>query len=171
VGSLIWLTQTRLDLSYVVSHVNKYMNVLQQTHLEATKRLLKYIKGTPHFGILFSHEATLKLEGFVDYKWGRDLVRDVQQLGYCLNLAPTITWSSKLQPTVALSTTDVKYHVVTYVTKKVASLRLLFKELQYLENTPTCLHCDNQSAIKLVRNLILHARMKHIEIHHHYIWE
>ncbi len=71
-GSLIWLTQTRPDLSYVVSHVSIYMNVLQQTHLEATKRILKYIKRTPHFGILFSNEATLKLEGFVDSNWGCD---------------------------------------------------------------------------------------------------
>jgi hypothetical protein len=59
------------------------MNVLQQTHLEAAKKKLKYIKRTTHFGILFSHEATLKLEGFVDSNWGCDLVRDVQQLDYC----------------------------------------------------------------------------------------
>jgi hypothetical protein len=73
VSNLIWLTQTRPDLSYVVSHVSRYMNVLQQTHLEAEEKKLKYMKRTPHFGIFFSHEATLKLGSFVDFNGGHDI--------------------------------------------------------------------------------------------------
>ncbi len=55
--------------------------------------------------------------------------------------------------------------------KEVVWLQLLLKELQHLKGTPTWLQCDNQFAIKLVQNPVLHACMKHIEIHHHYIRE
>ncbi len=72
---------------------------------------------------------------------------------------------------MTIFTIETKYHALANNAKEAVWLQLLLKELQYLEDTPTRLQCDNQFAIKLVQNLVLHACTKHIEIHHHYIRE
>lgn len=121
VSSLNWLTQTRLDLSYVVNHVSRYMNVLQQTHLEAAKKKLKYIKRTPNFGIFFSHEATLKLGSFVDSNGGHDIDERCSTTKLLFKLGSNmIIWSSKLQPMLALSTIEIEYHALVDGAKEVA---------------------------------------------------
>jgi hypothetical protein len=72
---------------------------------------------------------------------------------------------------VTISTIKTKYRALANSPKEVVWLQLLLKELQYLEDTPTRLQCDNQYAIKLVQNPVFHACMKHIEIYHHYVHE
>ena len=76
-----------------------------------------------------------------------------------------------MQPTVSLSSTEAEYRVLTDAAKDIIHFWRLFKELGINTNTPTTLLSDNQSCIKLVKNPVLHARTKHIEIHHHFIQE
>ena len=76
-----------------------------------------------------------------------------------------------MQPTVSLSSTEAKYRVLTDAAKDIIHFRRLFNELGINTNAPTTLLSDNQSCIKLVKNPVLHARTKHIKIHHHFIRE
>jgi len=80
-----------------------------------------------------------------------------------------ISWSSKKQPTIALSSTKAKYITSAHTAKEAAWLRLLLSELGQDTSSPTILHIDNQSSIAIVWNPEFHERMKHIDVHYHYI--
>lgn len=111
VGSLISFTHTRLDLSFVVNYVNKYMYVPQRAHMDATKRILCYIWRTSEYGMTLKHSQNgLQLVDFVDVDWGCDLDKwkSIIEMIFKLN-DNMISYSSKLQPTIALSTKEMEY--------------------------------------------------------------
>jgi hypothetical protein len=82
-----------------------------------------------------------------------------------------ISWASKKQPLVALSTTEAEYKATVGATCEAVWLHRILCDLKLPQMQPTTLHCDNQSAIKMTKNPIYHSKTKHIEIHHHYIRE
>jgi hypothetical protein len=82
-----------------------------------------------------------------------------------------ISWSSKKQPTVALSSTEVKYRGVTITTCEIVWLQKLLSDLGQLVDAPIVIYCDNISSILLANNPVYHARTKHIEVHYHFIRE
>ncbi|MCO5553730.1 hypothetical protein L7F22_007256 [Adiantum nelumboides] len=82
-----------------------------------------------------------------------------------------ITWSSKKQPTVALSSTEAEYRGGAVAACEVAWLELLLGDLRIQVQRPVVIHCDNLSSIQLARNPVFHARTKHIEVHYHFIRE
>jgi hypothetical protein len=80
-----------------------------------------------------------------------------------------VSWSSKKQTSVALSSTEAEYIAAAHATKEVIWLRRLLTDLGLDLDSPTTLHVDNQSAIAIVRNSEFHDRTKHIEIRHHFL--
>ena len=91
-------------------------------------------------------------------------------LGYifCLGTKP-ISWSSKKQKTVALSSAEAEYIATTDAACEAVWLRRILSDMQHKESTPTIIMCDNMSAIAMTKNPVFHSRTKHIEIRHHYI--
>nr|PNR27150.1 hypothetical protein PHYPA_030631 [Physcomitrium patens] len=141
------------------------------THLDAATSILRYIRGTSNFGV-FSRTTSIDLQGFVDSDWGRDLDkrRSTSSLLHKVGEVP-LHWSNKLQPIVVLSTTETEYNALSDGAIEIMSLRTMMIELGEGPMQPTKVFCDNQSSIKVVKNLVLHARTKHIELQHHYIRE
>ncbi|KAI4380702.1 hypothetical protein MLD38_006864 [Melastoma candidum] len=82
-----------------------------------------------------------------------------------------ISWSSKKQSTVALSSAEAEYITANEATREVVWLRRLLLELQQKVDEPTTIVCDNQSAIVMTKNLVFHARSKHIELRHRFTRE
>jgi hypothetical protein len=82
-----------------------------------------------------------------------------------------VSWSSKKQPTVALSSTKAEYRSVAIVACEVVWLQKLFSDLGLLVDAHVVIYCDNISSILLANNLVYHARTKHIEVHYHFIRE
>jgi len=82
-----------------------------------------------------------------------------------------ISWSSKKQPTVALSSMEGEYMALCHASKEVAWLRSLMTELGYRIDQPTNLITDNETAISFSTNPIFHSRSKHIDIRHHFVRE
>jgi hypothetical protein len=82
-----------------------------------------------------------------------------------------VSWSSKKQPTVALSSTEAEYRGVAITTCEVIWLQKLLSDLGQLVDAPVVIYCDNISSILLANNLVYHARTKHIEVHYHFIRE
>ena len=80
-----------------------------------------------------------------------------------------ITWSSRKQPTIALSSIEAKYRGVVVIACEVAWLQMLLHDLDIQVQRPVVIYCDNLSRIQLARNLVFHARTKHIEVHYHFI--
>ena len=83
----------------------------------------------------------------------------------------TVTWSSKKQPTVALSSTEAEYRGAVVAAFEVVWLPKLLSDLSISVDEPVVIHCDNMSSIQLARNPVFHARTKHIEVQYHFVCE
>jgi len=114
------------------------------------------------------------IEGFTNANWGNDTDDCHSICGYVFTLNQgTVSWSSKKQSVVALSSTEAEYIGITHAAKEAIWIRHLLSELYspLVLNYPIALFCDNKSAIELVKNVTFHSRTKHIAIRYHYIRE
>jgi len=173
VGGLMFLmTGTRPDIAAAVSIISQFFESPTDSHFAAAKRILRYIKGTRNLKLHLGNTSDTTLVGYSDANWGNDLDTRKSTTGYLfLFSGGAISWSSKRQSTVALSTTEAEYMAITHATKEAVWLRTLLKELGYEQTGATTIYEDNQSCISLAKNPVHHARTKHIDIQHHFIRE
>ncbi|KAH9670907.1 hypothetical protein KPL70_017154 [Citrus sinensis] len=172
VGSLRYLTCTRPDNLYAVGLMSRYMENPKTTHFKATKRILRYIKGTTNFSLLYSFSNDYKPVGYSDSDWGGDIDDWKSTTGFVLFMGDTaFTWISKKQPIVTLSTCEAEYVAATSSVCHAIWLRNLLKELGLPQEEPTEICVDNKSAIALSKNPVFHDRSKHINTRYHFIRE
>ena len=172
VGSLIYLTNTRPDVHYAVSTVSRYMDAPEETHLQAAKKILRYLQGTINHGLFMPANNPNSYHTYTDADWGRDIDTRKSTSGILHKIGNTsIAWSSKLQPTVSLSSTEAEYRVLTDAAKDIIYYRRLLTELGLDITQPTQIYSDNESCIKLAQNPVQHSRTKHIAIQQHFIRE
>ena len=137
--------------------------------MDCAKRVLRYVSGTLDYGIFYKRGARLQLEGFMDADWAGNASDWRSTSGFTFSLGSgAISWSSKKQPSVALSCTEAEYTAPAVADCEAVWLKRLLKDLNELVNKPTLIHCDNLSSIQLAKNLVFHAGTKHIEVHYHY---
>ncbi|GKV32349.1 hypothetical protein SLEP1_g40963 [Rubroshorea leprosula] len=122
-------------------------------------------------GILdYSKGDQIDLAGFIDSDYAGDLDDKKSTFGFVFMLgSAAISWSSKKQPIVTLSTTEVEYVVATSCACQAIWLRRIMEELELNQHEATSIYCDNSSAIKLSRNPVLHGRSKHIHVRYHFL--
>ena len=171
VGSLLYLSSgTRPDISFAVGQVCRFLQNPGLQHWEAVKSILRYLKGTRTSGIkLGGHRSSLR--GLVDSDHAGDIDSRRSTTGYIflLNNGP-ISWNSKLQPTVALSSTEAEYMALSAATQEALWLKGVLESLEYQTESETVqLFGDNQGSLKLAKNPNNHQRTKHIDIRHHFI--
>lgn len=170
VGSLIYLTATRPDISYAVHLVSQFMAAPCSTHFAAVLRILRYVKGTLFHGLHFSIHSSLELQCYSDSDWAGDPTDRRSTTGYCCFLGTSlISWRSKKQTFPARSSTEAEYRALGDTTTELLSLRWLLADMGAAQVSPTPLYCDNQSAIKISHNDVFHERTKHIEIDCHLV--
>lgn len=136
---------------------------------------MRYVKGTTDFGILFPIErrnvdrGSLELVGFTDSDHGGDYVERKSTSGYIfmLNGSP-ISWCSKKQLVVALSSCEAEYIARTYAACQGVWPEEVLKELMIHVKAPLQLKIDNMSSINLSKNLVSHGRSKNIEVRYHF---
>ena len=114
VGSLRFICHSRLGIAFSVGLVSRFMSDPRQPHLLVVKRILRYLKRTLGYGIIFSHQIkedeSLHLEAYSDFDWCGDLVDRRSTMGQVFLLSGSpISWSSKKQIVVALSTCEAEY--------------------------------------------------------------
>ena len=162
---------TRVDTAFSVSILSRYLANPGPAHIKAAKRVMRYLKRTSQMGLAF--RGTLKpLIGYTDADWAGDTQTRRSTSGFLFNIGSgAISWSSKQQPTVSLSTCKAKYIAKTQATKETMWLQLLLSQLlmDKEERSATIIFGDNQRAIALAKNLQFHARTKHIAIQHHFV--
>ena len=112
----------------------------------------------------------VQLVGYTDADWAGNVADRRSTFGYAFSLR-CAAWSSKKQPTVALSSTEAEYRGAAIVTCKAIWLKRLLKDLQEEVSDPTTIYCDNLNSIKLAKNPVFHAGTKHIEVHYHFVRE
>ncbi|XP_042423573.1 uncharacterized mitochondrial protein AtMg00810-like [Zingiber officinale] len=172
VGSLIYLTLTQPDISYAVSVISRYMQNLMKLHLEAVRRILRYVKSTIDYGLVYKRIGDCKLVGYCDADYAGDHDTRRSTTGYLFKLGSgAISWCSKRQPTVSLSSTEAEYRAAAMAAQESTWLIQLLNNLHQLVDYAVPIYCDNQSAIRLAKNPIFHARTKHVEVHYHFIRE
>ncbi|KAH9725216.1 hypothetical protein KPL70_007788 [Citrus sinensis] len=172
VESLRYLTYTRPDILYAIGLVSRYMKNPKTTHFKVTKRILRYIKGTTNFGLLYSFSNDNKLVGYSDKDWGGDVDDRKSTTGFVLFMGDTtFTWMSKKQPIVTLFTCEVEYVATTSSVCHAIWLRNLLKKLSLPQEEPSEICVDNKPTIALSKNPVFHDRSKHIDTRYHFIRE
>jgi len=173
VGSLLYLsTSTRPDIAFAVGNVARFSANPTKRHWTGVKRIMRYLKGTSELGLYYSSSVTVDLIGYSDSDWAGDLDDRKSVSGYMFKLcgAP-ISWRSKKQTLVALSTAEAEYVALSSATQEAVWLKQLLSELRIEQLKPTVLYEDNQSAIAMAQNAGFHGRTKHIDIRHHFVRE
>ena len=140
-----------------------------ESHWIAAKKVLRYLKGTVNFGLMYVDNCDVELTCYSNSDWGGDIDDKKSTLEYAFDIGSgVVSWSSKKQPIVSLSSTEAEYKALCNATFEVVWLRRILEDIGNKQINPTILKCNNQSTVKLVHNPIYHARTKHIEIQHQF---
>jgi hypothetical protein len=171
-GALQYLTFTRSNISYAVQQICLHMHDPREPHLAALKRILRYVRGTLHMGLLIRPSSQEELIVYSDADWaGRPDTRRSTS-GYAVFLGDSlISWSSKRQNTVSRSSAEAEYRAVANAVAEASWLRQLLTELRTPSRKTTLVYCDNVSAICMSKNPVQHQRTKHVEIDLHFVRE
>ncbi|UYV64215.1 ATP13A3 [Cordylochernes scorpioides] len=169
VGSLMFAScVSRPDITYAVSQVSKFLEYPGPAHCTTVKNIFRYLKGTPHMGILFTGQD--QLVGYSDSDFARDVDSRKSTTGYAFMMnGGTVSWASQRQPIIALSTTESEYIAACSAAKELIWIRRLLQGIGCDITKETELFIDNQAAIKLVENPVFHKRTKHIDVRYHFI--
>ncbi|GJV58449.1 putative ribonuclease H-like domain-containing protein [Tanacetum coccineum] len=169
IGSLMYLTASRPDIMYAVCVCSRFQVTPKTSHLNAVKRIFKYLKGKPHLGLWYPRESPFDLEAFSDSDYGGSNLDRKSTTGGCQFLGQRlISWQCKKQTIVATSTTEAEYVAAANCCGQVLWVQnqLLDYGFNFMN---TKIHIDNESTICIVKNPVYHSKTKHIEIRHHFI--
>jgi hypothetical protein len=175
-GNLMYaMICTRPDLAHVVSVVSRFMHNPGKEHWNAVKWILRYLKGTSDFGLLFGKNSVKEtgvmgfVEGFVDSDFAGDLDKRRSISGYIFSsCGSAVSWRASLQSVTALSTTEAKYVSATEGVKEAIWMQGLISELDVPQDVIK-VYCDSHSVICLTKNDMYHFKTKHIDIKYHFI--
>ena len=173
IGSLMYLaTCTRPDIAYSVGVLARFSSKPNQSHWTAAKRVLRYLKGTSNLGIVFKGDSPDGPAVFSDADWAGDAGDRKSTSGYmfCIAGGP-VSWRSKKQSTVALSTAEAEYVALSSAAQECVWMRRLNSDLGNSREEPTTIMEDNQSCIAMAKNPQQHGRSKHIDIKYHFVRE
>lgn len=162
IGELIYLTITRPDIAFAVHILSQFMQKPTNIHMQAAKRVLRYLKGTVEQGVLLASQTAAVLTAYSDSDWGGCPMTRKSTSGFCVLLGDSpISWKTKKQHVVARSTAEAEYRAMALTTCSVVWLSQLLKEL--------FIKCDNQAALSIAVNPVHHERTKHVEIDCHFV--
>ena len=162
---------TRPDIAAAVSIASRYAANRGPGYWRAIQHILRYLKGTSTLGLYLRAQRTLNLIGFSDSDWAGDISTRRSTSGHVFQInGSTVSWKSKKQNSVALSSTEAEYMALSEATKELLWLKMLFDNIGINQSSIT-LNEDNQGCIALAKNPGDHPKTKHISIRYHYIRE
>ena len=169
VGGLVYLMiATRPDISFAVSECSRFLHNPHLDHWNAAKRILRYLNGTPKFGLHYQ-SSTLPLHGYADADWAGDKEEFKSTSGYAVLLSSAaISWKSQLQKHIAQSSSEAEYIAYYHCFKDLIWLKHLLDIVLNIGSDSLFIHEDNQGCIKIIQNPIQHQRTKHFMVNYHY---
>ncbi|GJU75709.1 retrovirus-related pol polyprotein from transposon TNT 1-94 [Tanacetum coccineum] len=163
IGSLLYLTASRPDIMFSVCLCARFQEDPKTSHLEAVKRIFRYVKGTTHLGLWYPKGSDIETIVYADSDHAGDYVDRKSTSGICTFMGCCLTsWFLKKQTALAISTTEAEY-----VSAGKACQQALIDYDIRLDDIP--IMCDNKGAIDLSKNPVQHSCTKHIEIHHNFL--
>ncbi|XP_038877628.1 uncharacterized mitochondrial protein AtMg00810-like [Benincasa hispida] len=150
VGRLIYLSHTRLDITFTVSVVSQFIHAPGSVHFEAVYRILRYLKGTPRKGILFTKHDHLNIEVYTNVDWaGSTTDRRSTSRYFSFVGGNLVTWRSKKKSVVARSSTEAEFRALAHGICEGIWIRRLLEELNFSQTMPIRIYYDNKSTIPL----------------------
>ncbi|XP_065623228.1 secreted RxLR effector protein 161-like [Quercus suber] len=169
IGSLLYLTASRPDIAFSVGVCARFQAAPKESHLTAVKQIIRYVNGTSDYGIWYTKDSNECLVGYSDADWAGCIDDRKSTSGGCFYLGNNlISWMSKKQNSVSLSTTEAEYIAAGSCCAQLLWMRKLLHDYGISQDT-MCVFCDNTSAINLSKNPVQHSKSKHIEIRYHFI--
>ena len=169
IGSLLYLTASRPDIMFSVCMCARFQSSPKESHLVAVKRIFRYLAGTQNLGLWYPKENNFELIGYSDADYAGNNVDRKSTSGTCQFLGRSlVSWFSKKQNCVALSTAEAEYVAAGNCVAQILWIRQQLRDFG-LDYKEVPIKCDNTSAINLTKNPIQHSRTKHIDIKHHFI--
>jgi len=173
IGALMYLAvSTRPDIIHAASKLAQFNSNPMAEHMTAAKHVLRYLSKTMDWKLHYQQTGEL-LNGYVDADWGSNLVDRKSYSGYVYVLASgAISWESRKQSLVALSSTEAEYISLSNGAKEAIYLKRLLSEIGAFDiKMPVTIFCDNLSAQHIAKNNVLHSRTKHIDVKFHHVRE
>ena len=175
VGALMYAAcATRPDIAYSISALSQYSARPNVTHFNALKRVLRYLRGSTNLSLTFTGTSDLapELVAYTDSDWASNQDDRRSVTGYVFVLSGgAISWASRRQKTVALSTVEAEYMDTAEAVKEAIWWRRFLGELGQPPHSPTKVYSDNAGSISLAHNPEHHARTKHIDVKYHFTRE
>jgi hypothetical protein len=173
VGSLMYaMLGTRPDTCFAVNRLSQYGLNPTQTHLLAAQHVLRYLKTTYNYKLIFGKNDSTELIGYSDSDWAGDKDTYRSTTGYIFILSGgSIAWATQKQQTVALSSTEAEYMALTECSKQAEWTISLLQQLLFKIDLPIDIFSDSLGARSIASNNVYHKKTKHINIKHHYIRE
>ena len=164
----IWST---LDQTSALQYsLSQFMVDPPRVHWTAAKHILRYIRGTMEYGLVYERRGSVQLEGFIDVDWARCVEDKKSTSSCCFNIGSgVVSWFSRKQKSVALSSSKAEYMEASLATCEGMWLRKLLFGLSECDLEDTVVHCDNQSGIRLSENPMFHNQSKHIDIWYYFL--
>jgi hypothetical protein len=172
IGSLLYLMLgTRPDIAFAVTKLAQFAANPTRDHLDKALYICRYLVGTQDYRLTYDGAGGEGLNACTDSDWASDPNNRQSQSGYFVKLAGgLISWTSRAQKTIALSSTEAEYMALSDCSRQVVWMHTLLGELGYrLQPIPIC--GDNQGSIFIASNPVTEKRSKHIDIRFHYIRE
>ena len=169
IGSLLYLTASRPDIMFSVCMCARFQANPKESHISAVKRILRYLKHTPSIGLWYPKGASFTLLGYSDSDFAGCRVDRKSTSGGCHLLGRSlVSWSSKKQNSVALSTAEAEYIAVGACCAQILYMKQSLLDYGVVLDRIPLLY-DNESAVKSANNPVQHSRTKHINIRHHFL--
>uniref|UniRef100_A0A2N9IAG3 CCHC-type domain-containing protein n=1 Tax=Fagus sylvatica TaxID=28930 RepID=A0A2N9IAG3_FAGSY len=167
VGSLMYaMVCIRPDIAHVVGVVSRFIVNLDKEHWKAVKWIFRYLRGSSKSCLSFGSSKSV-LEGYTDADMAGDLDGRKSTSGFLFTFARgAVSWQSKLQKCVALSTTEAEYIAATEAGKEMLWMKRFLQDLG-LKQDEYVVHCDSQGALDLSKNFTYHSQTKHIDVRYH----
>ena len=172
-GSLLFLsTRTRPDIAAAVSMLGKFASQPCMRHWNAMKYLLRYLKGTADYGLKFTKNSGSVLKAWSDADWARDQDKRRSRSGIVLTIGGNpVCWTSKLQPSVAVSTAEAEFYALSECVRDVNWCRLVLQELDLFMDCPTKIYQDNLGTIQWTSEVQGLRKVKHVGIRYNFVKE
>ncbi|XP_072080868.1 uncharacterized protein [Arachis hypogaea] len=169
IGRLLYLANTRPEISYAVGKLSQFLECPTDKHFEAGLRVLRYLKSSLAQGLFFSTKSDLEVIGYSDSDWAA--CPDSRRLvtGYCFFLGTSlIAWKSKKQ-NVTRSSAEAEYRALAAATCEAQWIRFIMNDLKFPQIKPIAIYCDSQAALYIAANSVFHERTKYIEADCHIV--